>query len=387
LQAGGFDPASVEVGLVRQSLADSTGCWFIDSGSLLDGQTGTQYVRVGSASPATDNAQILSLGGDHTTMTTVPGAGAIQYNGEWEVLGVTFSELPGSTLPFARNFSTATYGWSLKLTSTGAVQFVTGRVSGSDVTSTTPATLSIDTAYDIKATVGVGPSYEQKVYIDNVLQVTTSGGGMIRYNSLELLQLISPAGYTTFTEFTMARPGIPFTGYTFTPSEITLTQEGSAGNAWAWIQTIEDTVGSKDATISFTRDLTGVTVEAGALQDTSATAFADITYNPASMVGTLPGLNVTNATSVFTGDDDLDAIINFTGLTSDGGYFGLLVLIASMLGAVVVAATKQPALGVGILGASVGVGGVLGWFGFLYVVVGLVMCFGIAGSAALLGKK
>lgn len=394
LQAGGFDPASAEVGLVRQSITDASSCWFIASGSLLDGQVGTQSIRVGSASPSTDNVQNLHLPSPSQTATASDAASLDLTNYlTLEMVGVSFEDFPTTLTPVLFK-GTSAYG--LQINAGGIPSFKTTLVGGGcppTRTITGSSALVAGTAYDLRATWAFdSPFMSLYLYVDDV-QVASEVLGLtctIGTNA-SVVTLVPATGSMDVAQVRIGSTDVTtptwVMDWSFEPANMTLTQKGSTGNAWAWIQTVGDAALSNDATIAFTRDLSGVTVVAEALQDTSATAFADIAYAPADMIGTLPGLNVKNATSEFTGDDALDEVINFTGLTSDGGYFGFLVLIASMLGALVVTATKQPALGVGILGASVGVGGVLGWFGFLYVVVGLVMCFGIAGSAALLGKK
>lgn len=423
-QAAGFDSLGAEIDIGRQDITNDAGCWWVDTGPLPNGQVATQTIRTGTDSPANPPAPLEFTSGyklhstEYACVTSYIGASG-QDKVTMELNDFETSAFPswGTTHLFYMGNQSYTYDhpYAITLNNSGQLGWwVIYRINGSGSYSYKhfiyPTPINLNQKYDIRM------SFQRHsntylyyyIYLDNVVVHSgyypgggswlnfgrqtyqgNSWGGATLYSSMNTMKVARARIYSSNTP-SEANTRLD---WGFSPATASLTQVGTAGNYWAWTQGYLNNPDINNGCVMtgvgnpFTRNLTGITYDVGALEDSSPSSSAQISYSPADMIGALPGLTVVNPGSTFTGDDALVAVIESTGLTSDGGLFGFLVLIAAVLGAFVVAVTKQPILGVGILGVAVGIGGVIGWFSFLYVVLGLVMCFGIAGSAALLGKK
>ncbi|MBU0847614.1 hypothetical protein KKH23_10550, partial [Patescibacteria group bacterium] len=78
--------------------------------------------------------------------------------------------------------------------------------------------------------------------------------------------------------------------YDFEPDEITETQQGNSGNSWVWTGSVEDVSAGgsdHDGTYSLTRDMTDITVYAGAVRLTNPDTLYGVS-TPADILGTIP---------------------------------------------------------------------------------------------------
>jgi len=254
---------------------------------------------------------------------------------------------------------------------------LTGDVTISSTTTTVSvATLVADTEYDLSLTYD---SVTLDLLIGGVSVASTGLGGAVAASTSDVL-----VGGSA-TAFSVGRVVInSVLDLTFEPVTLVQTQEGSAGNGWTWlVDAADSSASSNDAVWTFVADMASVTIDVLALAPIALPPLVDPATGTPDVVGPLPDLNVTSASTTI--DSDFTALISFTGWPLAGMWLLFAIVVSTAVGAAF-SHVWEP-LGVIMAPTLVGVGGFLGHYGWGYIIVAALLAFGVSGALAVWRSK
>lgn len=171
----------------------------------------------------------------------------------------------------------------------------------------------------------------------------------------------------------------------YEPAQCSQTQAGNAGNGWVWTGDITDqSASNNDATYTFTRTyVEDVTVELQPLISKEPLPTVLVVEDLEDVVGTLPDLDTPAGAGVnFPGRDGIQEVIDFMGGPDGAVWFGYLAAAGIVLGGLAIGKSKQPFIGLWVLGTVVFLGGPFELYSWGLVTLACMACFGAGGAMA-----
>ena len=407
LDAAAFDGAEAEIGLTRQDPTSTTDCWWIDPPQdLLAGQVAASYLHLGASQTGDHDVHgVLRVDADSIDVLSAADNASWE-NNNFSIFAGTFTldALPITTGIIAKKAGAYIAG----INSSGRPYLTVYCSAGpckptSPITITSSVVLVLGTSYNLSFSANVsGSSVNDGIWIDGALSAYWFGVGTATVNASALTFF---SGMSAKVENFRFYDGVIYNHsapaactaahacWEFAPDELLQTQEGNAGNSWVWLGSVDNTGSTgatQDSVYSFTRDMASITVDVQALQVKAALPTALTVPVLVDVIGTVPDLGSATLTAdanAFTGLDTLKDAAFFAGGSNQGILLGVMVFLGSMLGGALILVTKQSFMGSVGLGSVLFVGGPIGFYGWAWVAVGLLMIVAMSGAMAFFGRR
>lgn len=345
-----------EIGIFAQDLGSTTANWWIQaSGTITNGSTGQYYLSTGNASAKKD--QSISMTGNDSVAVTDHADYDITDNLTLIARAFTSAGAQNATLLCKW---TANTGYCLDLINSAGALRVRARVDNQslDVAWATPTTVT-----EIKVTF-VNPTLE--ILFDGVSQGTLNTGlTSITANAQNIAMGTNYTGDLNYTAIWSAN--VPKGVWGFEPPATTQL----TAVAPVYTGTFTDEVGLHDATYTFNRVMTNITVSLSAITPQFSNSIVEVLPVFENIVGTISTTGFYTANSTYTGPIPgfamLSSAIVDTGMPIQAGFLLIYIYVGLICAgaAILTVPNFGMLIGAAILGGIISFGAyaeTIAWF-------------------------